>query len=506
MKKIILFLLVVIFILCNCSLPVFAESAEDFSRINLGEVTTVEITELGQNVYFSFTPDETCYYSFCGIGPEEISVIGCIYTVYSERPIENVFESNFGNTFQVDCELKAGKTYVLRTGFYSKAVGTFQVVMKKMTPEYTYEISAEKEITITGFSKDFKGDIVIPSSFEGYPVVAIGDRAFSGCKGLESVIIPEGVVSIGNYAFNGCSSLESIVIPDSVTEIGYFAFHHTGYYDNESNWVGSVLYIGPFLLTAKNDLAGKCDIQPGTILIADRAFERCEDLTAIRIPNSVKYVGFSSFAFTNITSVVIPEGVKTIGNSMFYGCTQLGKVVLPKSLTSIERYAFYGCWPLEEISIPGGVTFIGRQAFYDCRSLKDVYFDNTSDAWDKIDIHFENDELLAANRFYKGDVKPTEKPTAKPTVKPTVKPTSEPTVVPTEDIEMPTATPTSTPELTLIPTSTIDPTIVSTPYSTAVIKEKVEGQTDFTVWIVIVTVVVAGLAVGGIYFLKKKRS
>ena len=72
---------------------------------------------------------------------------------------------------------------------------------------------------------------------------------------------------------------------------------------------------------------------------------------------------------SSVTSVVIEEGVSTIGYSAFYWMTSLREVSLPESLTRIGDHAFYGCSSLEEISIPSGVTTIDAYAFGECESL-----------------------------------------------------------------------------------------------------------------------------------------
>lgn len=79
--------------------------------------------------------------------------------------------------------------------------------------------------TLTAYRGSDK-TVVIPSSLDGYRVVAIGDRAFADHASLTSVVIPEGVTSIGWFAFSGCVSLQTVTIPASVTSISYGAFQN----------------------------------------------------------------------------------------------------------------------------------------------------------------------------------------------------------------------------------------------------------------------------------------
>lgn len=70
-----------------------------------------------------------------------------------------------------------------------------------------------------------------------------------------------------------------------------------------------------------------------------------------------------------VTSVSIPEGIRTIGIDTFKFCTSLKRVTLPKDLRAIEKGAFGFCCNLEDIELPNNLTSIGEYAFEDCIKL-----------------------------------------------------------------------------------------------------------------------------------------
>ena len=118
---------------------------------------------------------------------------------------------------------------------------------------------------------------------------------------------------------------------------------------------------------------GDVVIPEGVKSIGDSAFEYCKSLTSIVIPDGVTSIGDWAFnGCSSLTSVVIPNGVTSIGNWAFNGCSSLTSVVIPDGVTSIGDWAFNGCSSLTSIVIPEGVTSIGDWAFYKCSSLTSV--------------------------------------------------------------------------------------------------------------------------------------
>ena len=73
------------------------------------------------------------------------------------------------------------------------------------------------------------------------------------------------------------------------------------------------------------------------------------------------------------SNIILPNGVMSIGDKAFRGCTSLTSISIPDSVTSIGNNAFHYCTSLTSISIPDSVTSIGDDAFYGCNSLQEIY-------------------------------------------------------------------------------------------------------------------------------------
>jgi len=105
--------------------------------------------------------------------------------------------------------------------------------------------------------------------------------------------------------------------------------------------------------------------------IGDQAFNGCSNLTSVSIPDSVTTIGIWAFVFcSNLTSVSIPDSVTTIGEGAFFGCSNLTSVSIPDSVTTIGDLAFSECSNLTSVSIPDSVTTIGDGAFFGVESVK----------------------------------------------------------------------------------------------------------------------------------------
>ena len=245
---------------------------------------------------------------------------------------------------------------------------------------------------------------VIPNS-----VTSIGNYAFAGYSSLTSIIIPNSVTSIDNYAFSGCSGLTFVTVETNTPPTIYAntftnranatldvpigsksAYEAADYWKEfkeivdkfiifadanvkaicvahwDTNGDGELseteaaavttlsdYFYGNSSITSFNELA----LFTGLTSIGDNAFDGCDCLTSITIPNSVTSIGEWAFSYCRgLTSVNIPNSVTSIGVGAFYDCSGLTSVTIPNSVTSIGVGAFNSCYGLASIEVESGNT------------------------------------------------------------------------------------------------------------------------------------------------------
>ena len=135
--------------------------------------------------------------------------------------------------------------------------------------------------------------------------------------------------------------------------------------------------------------------------ISSRAFDSCNRLKSVTIPEGVTSIGDYAFEYsTNLKSVTIPDSVIYIGRGAFYD-TSLKNITIPNGVAEIAYGTFRLCTNLTSITIPDSVIYIGEWAFRDCESFNDVYYEGTKEQWDAITVEKNlNSALLNANIHY----------------------------------------------------------------------------------------------------------
>lgn len=196
---------------------------------------------------------------------------------------------------------------------------------------------------------DYKGkaeNLEIPEKLGFKNVTEIGSQAFAYSE-VESVIVPDGMKTIGHNAFIECYDLKSIQIPNSVTKIDSMAFY------------------GCFGL--KN-----IEIPDSVTDLGEDAFNQ-SGLESVKLPANIKVIESGMFIYCkNLKSIEIPDGVWKIDRFAFNFCESLAEVKLPDSVTVIED-AFQCCESLTELALPDGMTEISDTAFNASYNIRVTY-------------------------------------------------------------------------------------------------------------------------------------
>lgn len=294
--------------------------------------------------------------------------------------------------------------------------------------------------TVTGYTGS-NLNIIIPDTFNGYPVTAIGNNAFRNsklksitlpnslvtigrssfqdcasltniilpesvktietesfyyCTSLSTITLPENLTSIGDNAFNSCSSLRNLHIPSNLSFIGCYAFENTPWLNELPK---GFQIVGDNILIDYTGSDTSITIPQGVKTIAPKTFYE-SNAQNIVIPNSVTIIGDYSFAGCSFHSITLPDSLSIIGkgafskclslvslnlpdsivdikDSAFQGCENLQAITLPSNLKKVSKNLFNGCNSLTYVSIPNGMVDIGNSAFYNCTKLLNINIPNS---------------------------------------------------------------------------------------------------------------------------------
>jgi hypothetical protein len=297
---------------------------------------------------------------------------------------------------------------------------------------FTWKIEPAKKTAKIVRYKGTEYEIAIPSIYKQdgttYPVVAIGDRAFSftnitkvdipdsvkeigrgafwgctklkevklptglrdigesvfkGCIGLPSIDIPDGIIEIQWWAFEGCISLTEVTIPDTVTEIGGEAF-------KDCMALQSVT-LGKNVQKIDERAFYDCIALTGIIIpksvkeINEGVFSNCSNLKEIKVePGNSKYISSNGSILKNNSTILqccpsgkageyhVPDTVHTIEQEAFCGCMDITKIFIPDSVEKIKKWAFERCERLSSVIFLGSNDIkIEKEAFFECNALND---------------------------------------------------------------------------------------------------------------------------------------
>ena len=187
---------------------------------------------------------------------------------------------------------------------------------------------------------DYTDDVMAIVVDEG--VTYIGRNAFNGCENAKNVKLASTLTGIEDRAFTGCRSIKGISIPDKVGYIGYDVF--------SGCWKLKEITVDSNNTSFSTDSYG--------VLYDDKHNE------LLAFP-----------AGSSLTTYRMRDGYAKIASYAFEGCEQLTQVILPESLEWIKSYAFGDCYGLKKMIIPSATTNIGERAFNYCENLTSVYFE-----------------------------------------------------------------------------------------------------------------------------------
>lgn len=273
---------------------------------------------------------------------------------FGETGVENLYIDNLEQWCNIDFGTFYSSPLAFNHGWLhvGGADATYDIVI----PDGVTKISA------FAFAGAKLNSVTVPSGVTG-----IGEEAFAECWGdFQTVYLPDGLQKIGYGAFRN-STLKSIEIPESVTSLGYSMFLKCPELEE--------VVINAQITSLEEHSFVDCSnlrtvVLPPTLrIIQDYVFGGCSSLQSIDIPDGVQEIGNSAFGGCGLTSVIIPNSVRTLGTWCF-SC-DLTSVVIGTGLSEIPDGCFAGSG-LTSVTLPDNVTSLGEEAFARCASLAEV--------------------------------------------------------------------------------------------------------------------------------------
>lgn len=260
------------------------------------------------------------------------------------------------------------------------------------------------EYWVTGVQNCTDPILIIPSTYQGKPVVGISEKSFYKNTVLEEVVIPESVKTYEYRAFYKCTSLKRVVLPDGIKDIPSDMFFGCGQLA-EINLPDSIQSIGTEAfysctklnlgsITLKCTLGNKCfsGVSFDTLTIDNAVLSNGlagAKINKLILAEGLKTIEEDALQWTKIEEILFPTSLTTIENSAFYG-VGVEKIVL-NSPVYLKYGAFNNC-KMKEIVIVKGSTF-DKCVFMNCDNLETVYYGGTREEW----------RLLIANYGYSNE-------------------------------------------------------------------------------------------------------
>ena len=190
----------------------------------------------------------------------------------------------------------------------------------------------------------------------------------SGTMTIPSSIDGYPVTGVGSYAFQN-SKVKNATISDGITTLGYGVFQGCAYLQTISI-PGSVAEISPYMCNGCVDSLTTVVIANGVRSIGESAFNACQNLTDITFPNSITNIAYGAFSgCKSLSNLILPNGLKKIGYQSFQECRSLTDITIPSSVEEVENYAFYNCVRLNRVNLPSSLQGkIDSTVFQGCSS------------------------------------------------------------------------------------------------------------------------------------------